>query len=352
MGILTEDIRRVLGRNPAITAMDGQTVMITGAGGFLGSALVAFFAEAARTGGPNVEVWAYDNFLTGLPTTVAPWAESPNIHLVRADVTKEPAVYPDAQWAIHAASIASPTYYRRYPIETIQVNVGGTQRLLEWARTQPDLRGLLIMSSSEVYGDPEAWAIPTPEDYVGRVSFTGPRACYDESKRLGETLTVNYVRRDGIPAKIARPFNVFGPGLRRGDRRVIPDFFHDAIEGQPIKVLSDGRATRTFCYLEDALDGLFRIWIQGEAGAAYNLGTDEGETSIAELAAMVSTLVTGEARVARDVSDDPQYVTDNPQRRAPNLTRLRGLGYRPSVSLLEGLARTYQWYRDEEVLPR
>lgn len=352
MGVLAEDIQRVLRRNPAIAALDGQTVLITGAGGFLGSALVALFAESARVGGPHVEVWAYDNFLTGLSSTVAPWAAAPNIHLVRADVTREPDVYPNAQWAIHAASIASPTYYRRYPIETIQVNVWGTQRLLEWARTQSDLRGLLIMSSSEVYGDPEAWAIPTAEDYVGRVSFTGPRACYDESKRLGETLTVNYVHRDGIPAKIARPFNVFGPGLRRGDRRVIPDFFHDAMLGQPIKLLSDGRATRTFCYLEDALDGLFRIWIEGESGVAYNLGTDQGEISIAELAALVSTLVTGAEHLARDLSDDPDYVTDNPQRRAPDLARLRGLGYRPGVPLREGLARTYQWYRGEERPPQ
>ena len=165
-------------------------------------------------------------------------------------------------FVIHAASIASPTYYRKYPIATMDANVNGLRLLLDRCREQQaaghPVSGFLFFSTSEIYGDPPPDQIPTAEAYRGNVSCTGPRACYDESKRFGETLCVNFARQFGLPITIARPFNNFGPGLKITDRRVIPDFARDLFAGKDLVLLSDGSPTRTFCYVADAIVGYFQ----------------------------------------------------------------------------------------------
>ena len=180
---------------------------------------------------------------------------------------------------IHAASIASPKYYRQYPIQTIDANVLGIHHLLDFAVEYPP-ESILFFSSSEVYGDPPPECIPTPETYVGNVSFTGPRACYDESKRLGETLCVNFHQVHKVPVKIARPFNNYGPGLKINDRRVISDFFRDVLADRNIIMYSDGTPTRTFCYIADALTGYLLILLSNAEGEAFNIGDDNPEISI------------------------------------------------------------------------
>jgi UDP-glucuronate decarboxylase len=191
-------------------------------------------------------------------------------------------------YVIHAASIASPTFYRQYPIETMDANVNGLRHLLDQARRQAasvsPVAGFLFFSSSEIYGDPTPENIPTPETYWGNVSCTGPRACYDESKRYGETLCVNFAAVHHLPLKVARPFNNYGPGLKISDRRVIPDFAQDILQGRDIVMLSDGSPRRTFCYVADAVIGYFKILIRGRSGEAYNIGAEAPEISMAELA--------------------------------------------------------------------
>ena len=166
-------------------------------------------------------------------------------------------------WIIHAASIASPIYYRKYPIETMDANVNGLRNLLDYAvgeaRSGREVRGFLFYSTSEIYGDPTAENIPTTETYRGSVSCTGPRACYDESKRYGETLCVNFARVFGLPVRVARPFNNYGPGLKITDRRVIPDFARDIVANQDVVMLSSGSPTRTFCYISDAIAGYYKV---------------------------------------------------------------------------------------------
>jgi UDP-glucuronate decarboxylase len=248
---------------------------------------------------------------------------------------------------IHGASIASPTWYRRYPLETIDVNVNGTRALLDLARGQEDAT-FLYLSSSEIYGDPPADRIPTSEEYWGHVSCTGPRACYDESKRLAETLTFTYQRLHGLPIRIVRPFNVYGPRLRLDDGRIIPDLLKGALAREPIVLYSDGRATRSFCYVADFAAALLLLLGPDVPDGAYNVGNDE-EVTIEE-AARVFDEVANEGRGVRfESSEDAAYLTDNPQRRCPDLRKVKAaIPWTPAIPLREGLARTYASYLEEE----
>jgi nucleoside-diphosphate-sugar epimerase len=264
----------------------------------------------------------------------------------------------DFQYIIHAACIASPTYYRRCPIETMDANVNGLRFLLDYAVRQREkgkpVEGFLFYSTSEIYGDPAPGSIPTPETYRGNVSCTGPRACYDESKRYGETLCVNFARQHDLPVKIARPFNNYGPGLKISDRRVIPDFTRDVLAGKDIVMLSDGSPTRTFCYAADAIVGYYKILVKGKPGEAYNIGVEGPEISMANLAekivALSRDLFGYKGKVVRKVSTDKDYLIDNPNRRCPVVTKARtDLGYNPSITIDEGLKRSLIWYRENSV---
>lgn len=329
-----------------LAAFAGATVLVTGAAGFLLSHLVDVLAAWNVAAARPCRVLALDSFRTGLPDRVRHLENAPGIRWIAHDVATPFVPDEPVAWLLHGASIASPTFYRRHPLETIDANVGGTRRMLELARIQP-LEGFLHLSSSEVYGDPVPEAIPTPESYPGRVSFTGPRACYDESKRLGETLCTLYHRLHGVPVRIVRPFNVYGPGQRLDDRRIVPDLMRAALAGEPLVLLSDGRATRSFCYVRDFIRGLLRVWVHGAAGEAYNLGNDE-EVSIADAARLVARLAgPPPLPVRHERSEDPDYVTDNPQRRCPDLAKVRALRWMPVVSLADGFARTLASYRQE-----
>src|SRR5690606_25030360 len=220
---------------------------------------------------------------------------TPGFTLARHDISRPlPGGMPDLHFIVHAGSIASPIYYRQHPIETMDANVNGLRSLLEYARAQSEkgkpVEGFLFYSSSEIYGDPTPENIPTPETYRGNVSCTGPRACYDESKRYGETLCVNFAREFGLRIATARPFNNYGPGLKITDRRVLPDFARDLFAGRDLVLLSDGSPTRTFCYVADAIVGYYKALLHGHPGEAYNIGTEAPEISIAALAELLARL--------------------------------------------------------------
>ena len=237
----------------------------------------------------------------------------------------------------------------------MDANVNGLRFLLEYAKdrqdTQLPVKGFLFFSSSEIYGDPSPDFIPTPEHYPGSVSCTGPRACYDESKRYGETLCVNFARQYNLPLKIARPFNNYGPGLKITDKRVIPDFVKDILAGKNIRMFSDGTPTRTFCYVADAIIGYYKILIGGQKGEAYNIGVAEPEISMADLARKIVEISTDifeyRGKVELQHSTEADYLTDNPMRRCPDISKAgKELGYNPGISLEEGLLRSLLWYSD------
>jgi nucleoside-diphosphate-sugar epimerase len=339
----------------------GKNVLITGGAGFLGHYLVQAITHWNRQSGKSrkISLTVYDNYSRGVPDWLKALDGSDHLALVKHDVTNPlPGNIGDFQYIIHAACIASPTYYRRCPIETMDANVNGLRYLLEYAKRQKEkgkaVEGFLFYSTSEIYGDPQPENIPTPETYRGNVSCTGPRACYDESKRYGETLCVNFAQQHGLPVRMARPFNNYGPGLKISDRRVIPDFARDVLSGKDIVMLSDGSPKRTFCYAADAIVGYFKILVKGRNGEAYNIGVEKPEISMADLAGKIVSfsreLFGYQGKVVLKVSEDKDYLVDNPNRRCPVIEKARKeLGYKPSIPLEEGLRRSLIWYGGNRV---
>lgn len=327
--------------------MEGKKILITGGGGFIGAYFLDFIYYCNKNIFNNpAKVFYIENYKTGSPDRIKHLLDDENFIFLNIDISKHFEIREDIDYAIHAAGIASPTYYRKYPIETIETNVWGLKNLLDLSKTKKEVKSILFFSTSEIYGNPSPDNIPTVETYNGNVSCTGPRACYDESKRLGETLCVNYYKQCGMPIKIVRPFNIYGPGLRIDDKRVIPDFFHDAINHGSIKILSDGSPTRSFCYISDAMCGFMRVLLSDYNGEVFNIGNDDVEISMYELAEKIAKTV-GNARISFDKSNDSEYLTDNPQRRCPDLTKARKfINYAPYVSIDEGLARLMEWYKE------
>ena len=302
----------------------------------------------------EIDVTIYDNFCRGVPGWIKDLSGRSRVHVVNHDITQPlPDAIPDFDFIIHAASIASPIYYRQHPIETMDANVNGLRHLLDYSRNRAALgkpvEGFLFYSTSEIYGDPDPSNIPTAETYRGNVSCTGPRACYDESKRYGETLCVNFAETYALPIRVARPFNNYGPGLAITDGRVLPDMARDVLAGRDIVLLSDGSPTRTFCYISDAVIGYLKVLVGGRSGQAYNIGVEKPEISIADLAAMMVGLgreIAGyTGKVVHGTSQDRNYLVDNPNRRCPDITKARTeLGFDPRVELREGLRRMLIWY--------
>ena len=327
-----------------------KTVLLAGGSGFLGRHFISVFRHLNKAvlDRPCTVISA-DNFITSQQAVTNGSADQdPNIIEIFADVAFPLPVHQEVNFIIHAAGVASPTFYMKYPLETIESAVQGTKNLLEFARKNHNLEGFLFFSSSEIYGDPDLRAIPTPETYHGYVSSVGPRACYDESKRLGETISTIYHQYYKVPATIVRPFNVFGPGMRHDDGRAIPMFTFEALNGRAIPVHGDGRQTRTFCYITDAIAGFLRVLLRGKPGEAYNIGNSENEIAVADLARLYRI---GGARL--DLSTDlvsEQLPSGRAAAALPGFSTkaARDLGYASQIDLREGLMRFVAWAREQE----
>jgi UDP-glucuronate decarboxylase len=346
MSPLTEDLQSIVAHlGSGAHRLSGKTVLISGGAGFLGRYFLGAFKELnAHVLERPCRVISLDNYITG----VRPGAErgEPHVLHVAADVTRPLSVDEPVHFIIHAAGIASPVYYRKYPLETIESAVFGVKNLLEVARRNPALEGFLYFSSSEIYGDPDPRFVPTPESYHGHVSSVGPRACYDESKRLGETIAVTYHELYGVPVTIVRPFNVFGPGMVSDDHRVVPMFTRSALAGRTIPVHGTGEQTRTFCYITDATTGFLQALISGGRGEAYNIGNAENEIAMRDLAELFTSMVPGASLELIPYPDI--YPAGEPARRCPDLSKARGhFGYEAHVSLEQGLRKFIAWARSD-----
>jgi nucleoside-diphosphate-sugar epimerase len=361
LAIIRNDLREIAERTEEdLERLDGKRVLVTGGAGFLMSYFVDLLAARAdatrRENAPRVVV--VDNFATASRDRLSHLASHAGVELRDLDVsTLDLAESFDV--IVHGASIASPVAYRRMPLRTLEVNALGTWALLRAVQGQSlapavrerSLEAFVLLSTSEIYGDPDPAHVPIPETYPGLVSSTGPRACYDESKRFAETLALTYFRTYGTPVRIVRPFNVYGPGLRHDDGRAVPSLVDDARRGRDLVLHSDGRPRRSFCYATDFIVSLLRVIARGVDGEAYNVGDDREEIAMRELADRIRAVTKAPGRVVVRASTDPDYLTDNPQRRCPDLTKLRALGgSMPRVSLEEGLTRYVRWLAAEDAV--
>jgi nucleoside-diphosphate-sugar epimerase len=251
----------------------------------------------------------------------------------------------DLDIVIHAASLASPKYYGMDPVGTLAANTIGTGKLLELARLKK-VDSFLFVSSSEVYGQPAK--TPTTEQDYGYLDPLNVRSCYAESKRMGENMCVAWNHQFLVPAKVVRPFHTYGPGMSLDDGRVYADFVRNVLDREAIVLNSSGLARRAFCYLADAVEGLFKVLIHGKNGEAYNLGNDRGEISIVELAQMLQKVYSG--RVSSISINAPVvdgYITSNVNRVCPDIKKIESLGWKPRLSVKDGFVRTIESYINE-----
>jgi UDP-glucuronate decarboxylase len=333
--------------------LQDATILITGCGGFLGYYFMHFFALYAKELKIN-KIIALENFLTGTREWLDELVEK-NPHLIslhefdiiKDDIEDVPASA-EANIVIHMASIASPTFYRIYPIETVDANITGLRNLLDFY-AEKSLRGFLFFSSSEIYGDPFPEFIPTTEEYRGNVATMGPRACYDEAKRFGETLCYLFAQKYNMPIGIARPFNNYGPGMNINDKRLPADFAKAVVEGRDLEILSDGTPTRTFCYISDAVTGYLKVLLHGKFDV-FNIGMDKPELSVKEFAALFNQkgkeVLNYGGKISFNQSNDKEYLTDNPNRRCPDISKAKKiLGYNPTVKVEDGISRYLQFLK-------
>ena len=231
--------------------------------------------------------------------------------------------------------------YRKKPLETLEVSVNGTKNLLELCKKNKSK--LIFFSSSEIYGDPDPKNIPIQESYRGNVSSLGPRACYDESKRLGETLCYVYKHYFNIHTNIIRPFNIYGPGMQEIDYRVMPNFASNIKSSQNLKLYGSAKQTRTYCYVTDAIEGFIRVICLGKSGEAYNIGNNKPEVSVKNIYQVLKKIYKGKVN-AVTVSHPKSYPNDEPQRRCPDLNKsIKHLGYIPKIKLTVGLQKYLDW---------
>lgn len=339
---LDSDIEQIVaGLDGAEQGFAGKTVVLAGAGGFLGRYFVAVFRHLnEKVLKAPCRLIAIDNYITSSERPASPEAD-PLIRFLRHDVTEPLALDEAVDFVVQAAGIASPFYYRAYPLETLSVATTGTKNMLDLA-TKWRAR-FTFFSSSEIYGDPDPEHVPTPESYRGNVACLGPRACYDESKRLGETLCYIYHERFGTSTNQIRPFNVYGPGMQQTDYRVLANFAGQIKAGRPLNVYGSGTQTRTFCYVTDAMMGFLLTMLRGVPGEAYNIGTPAPEVSMLELVKQMESLL-GRRLAHRIIEYPDSYPADEPIRRCPDITKARlQLGYQPVVDLKDGLKRFLDW---------
>jgi UDP-glucuronate decarboxylase len=316
--------------------MYSQVILITGGCGFIGSNLIGYLVQD-----PNNLILCVDNLITGFESNIQEFVGLPNFRFLRWDIC-EP-INGLVQWIgeyyptqiYHLASLASPVKYQTYPIETLLTSINGTQRVLELVIKYQC--PMLFTSTSEIYGDPLVH--PQPEEYWGNVNTVGPRSCYDEGKRVCETLIYEYVRVYGLDCKIVRLFNTYGPKMALDDGRVITNFIGRILSGHPVQIYGSGEQTRSFCWIGDMVQGLVGMMGSKELGP-INLGNDSGEFTLNELVRVFEQVLGREIQV-----EHLEGTPDDPKVRKPVITKARErLGFECKVGLEQGIKFTCEYF--------
>lgn len=346
--LINKDLRNIIeALKEEAKPLEGETILISGGSGFIGSYINAVLYLLNKKVFKNkCKVISIDNYITGSKKNFLLNIKDKNFRQLDTDIRLPVVTNEKIDYIIHAAGLASPYYYKKYPLETIESAILGAKNLLELSRITKPV-SFLFFSSSEIYGDPNPEFVPTPETYAGHVSSVGPRACYDESKRLTETLCMTYNQIYNIPTKIIRPFNIYGPGMKHIDYRVIPTFIYNGLKGKDLPVHDKGIQTRTFCYITDAIVAIFKVLISGKSGEVYNIGNDKPEIGMFELAQIISEMLHNGVKPRRKNYPE-NYPAGEPQRRCPDLSKIMSqLHYKPKVDLRTGLKQTIEWFKQE-----
>ena len=302
-------------------------ILVTGGAGFIGSHLIDRLMKQGH------DVICLDNFFTGHKRNILHWIDNPYFELIRHDITEPIRLEVDQIY--HLACPASPVHYQYNPVKTIKTNVLGTLNMLGLAKRVK--ARFLLASTSEVYGDPDVH--PQPESYRGNVNCIGIRSCYDEGKRVAETLAFDYHRQNHVDIRVMRIFNTYGPRMFENDGRVVSNFIVQALKGIPLTVYGDGSQTRSFCYVSDLVEGMMRL-MNGEHIGPINIG-NPGEYTILQLAETIQKMINPEAELA--YKPLPQ---DDPQQRQPDITKAKNLlGWEPQINLEQGLKLTIEDFR-------
>jgi UDP-glucuronate decarboxylase len=335
---IDKDILEILnGTQDIINYFEGKSILLTGGNGFLGKYFVEVFSKYNLTLKKPIKLTVYDK-------TITKKKNDKNISLINKDVSKPFFSKKKFDIIIHAAGIASPFYYRKKPLETIEVTIQGIKNCLEIAKKNK--AKLIYFSTSEIYGDPQKSNIPTKETYRGNVSSLGPRACYDESKRLGETLCYIYNNYLNLHTNIIRPFNIYGPGMGQFDYRIFPNFASNILNSKKINIYGSGKQTRTYCYVSDAVIGFLRVIALGKSGDVYNIGNNKPEVSVKDIYIILKKIYNKNINV-KFMQHPKSYPNDEPQRRCPDISKAKKhLKYKPIINLEEGLIKFLNWAKE------
>lgn len=332
--IIKEDLQEILKYDLPWNEFENKVILISGANGMLPSYMVKTLLLLK-----NVQVIG---LVRNLDKAKEKFKNYNNLRLINIDINKKIKIDGPVDFIIHAASQASPKYYKLDPVGTLSTNILGTFNLLELAR-EKKVKSFLFFSTGEVYGETNIF--PTNEKSYGLIDPTDVRSCYAESKRMGENMCVSWFYQYQVPIKIVRPFHTFGPGLSLDDGRVFADFVNNIIQKKDIELKSDGSARRSFCYIVDATIGFFLILLKGQDGEAYNVGNDINEFSIYELAQIATNLFPElNLSVIRKEKAD-LYLQSPISRNCPDISKIKKLGWIPKYSITDSFYRTIQSFR-------
>tara|TARA_B100000989_G_scaffold214069_1_gene162721 strand:- start:3308 stop:4375 length:1068 start_codon:yes stop_codon:yes gene_type:complete len=343
----TKDIENIVNNlNLEKVKLQQKNILITGAFGFIGKYILDVFIKLIEENNIELNIYALDNFITSKQMYLNYYKER-GINCINHDITNPLNLDIEFHYVISLAGIASPYYYQKYPLQTLNTSILGVQNLFKLNHNKETR--FVYFSSSEIYGDPNEENIPTKESYRGNVSSIGPRACYDESKRVGETICYIYSKKFNKNISIVRPFNVYGPSMEINDYRIIPNITRSFLFKEKLNIYDNGKQTRTYCYISDAINGFLKVIFNREKFEIYNIGNNTGEINVLNLVERVEKVIN--TNIDYQISDYPkEYPADQPQRRCPDISKaIKKINYKPLITLDEGIQNHFEWFVDAKL---
>ena len=337
---LSKDIYSIIKSiNLEANSFNNKNIVISGSFGFIGKYILECLLLIKKEMKLNFNVYAIDNFITS-DEKIKSYFEEKGINCINHNINKKLNIDVEFDFIICLAGIASPYYYNKYPVETLNVSINGLKNMFELKHNTNSK--FIFFSSSEIYGNPDKKNIPTKETYNGNVSSIQDRSCYDEGKRVGETLCYFYKIKQKIDVVIFRPFNVFGPGMPKNDYRVFPRFFNSIKNNRPITIFKNGKQTRTFCYVTDAITAMFLVIIKGKK-FVYNIGNDYPEINMSNLHKIIERNIKKKIKY-KNIDYPSNYPQVEPQRRRPNINKIKKeLNFKNIVTINDAIKKFYKW---------